>query len=485
VSPWISRRFLRSQSDERLLAAAGHGHARAFEMLVERHRGGLLACAHRVLGAGRAEDALQQGLLHAWVALERGTHVRNPRAWLFRVVHNTAVDMLRDTRPAQALPSDSLRVGASLEADVELQETVRDTLTHIAALPDVQREALLRTTLDGHSHERVGSALGVSADAVRGLVYRARSSLRAAASVLLPPQLVELAASLQRRFASLRLVGLGQGGGSQAFLERGAAVISAGALVAGVATATGQFGTRPHHPRLPPALHAERVERSGASAPHGPAEESVGVQTAGTGAGASGGTGTDGGARERSARPGTASTQPLTNGGATHTGGSGSGGGSAKPEGEGDGRQGSSSGSAGDGGGGSGSGGNANGSDGREGQPSESPGVKSEGNDAGPGEKSGVGGSPSGGQPGNGGGSGSDGVPGDGGSGSGSGSGGERDGTATTASSGGEGSSHSQPDLGAVSGSSEAPSGGGDASSGDAADVTPGQSWLGRTTETD
>ncbi len=251
MSPWISHRFLRTQSDDRLLSAAAAGHDRAFEMFVQRHRTALHRYVRKMLGGDRAEDATQQALLNAWIALQRGDDVRNPRAWLFRVAHNTAVDMLRSTRHEHTEQTELSGLGGAqraVDAQVEQQEVVRDMLAGVAALPHVQREALLRTALAGHSHERVGSALGISAAAVRGLVYRARTNLRSAASALVPPALLGWPAAAHRRLATLRIAG-GQAG-AQPLLERGAAVMSAGALAVGVAAAghqvVGHF-SHPHH----------------------------------------------------------------------------------------------------------------------------------------------------------------------------------------------------------------------------------------------
>ena len=48
-----------------------------------------------MLPDARAEDALQQALLAAWTALRRGDEVRELRPWLYRVVHNTALNHRR------------------------------------------------------------------------------------------------------------------------------------------------------------------------------------------------------------------------------------------------------------------------------------------------------------------------------------------------------------------------------------------------------
>src|ERR1700761_358293 len=93
--PSMSSVLLRTQSDERLVALAQAGHERAFEAIVERYRSALLRSARRYLPDARAEDAVQQASLSAWSALQRGDEVRDLRAWLYRIVHNSALNQLR------------------------------------------------------------------------------------------------------------------------------------------------------------------------------------------------------------------------------------------------------------------------------------------------------------------------------------------------------------------------------------------------------
>ncbi len=91
---------LARQSDRRLAELSRTGDERAFETLVRRHRHALHVYAARLLGAdARAEDALQHALMSAWVALrDRGVEVAHPRAWLYGIVHNSAVTLLRRAR---------------------------------------------------------------------------------------------------------------------------------------------------------------------------------------------------------------------------------------------------------------------------------------------------------------------------------------------------------------------------------------------------
>src|SRR4051795_11331818 len=93
TSPSVT--LLRTQSDERLVALAREGHERAFDAIVERYRRPLLRHSLRLLPESRAEAALQQALASAWTAPQRGDEVQNLRPWLYRIVHNTALNALR------------------------------------------------------------------------------------------------------------------------------------------------------------------------------------------------------------------------------------------------------------------------------------------------------------------------------------------------------------------------------------------------------
>jgi RNA polymerase sigma factor (sigma-70 family) len=229
------------RSDVRLLVDASAGSTRAFEVLVRRHEGSLARRCSHVLRDARAEDALQQGLLQAWIALQRGTVVREPSRWLHRVVQNAALDILRRPDQLHVELCDSLPADGEPASVLERRGSVRDVLAQIAALPEVQREALVRTAVLGQSHDRAAAALGVSVPAVRGLVYRARVSLRARATALIPAPLLGWVPGLLRRTATLaaRLDGAGgcDGPGTVATLVKGGVLTAAvGALAAGAVT---------------------------------------------------------------------------------------------------------------------------------------------------------------------------------------------------------------------------------------------------------
>ena len=232
MAPLLSTPLLRTQSDRRLAALAADGHDRAFEAMVERYRRPLQRYLRRLLSEALAEDVLQATFVRAWQALRAGTDVRELRPWLYRIAHNQALNTLRAA--GSALPAVTTELPAiSLEAEVERREELREALHGIEALPDRQRAALVAIAVADRPHADVARELGMSDGALRQLLLRARTALRAAATALTPyPLMSWLAGGQEATAARVAEVAVGAGGAGVA-LKTSAAVLAAGAVVAG------------------------------------------------------------------------------------------------------------------------------------------------------------------------------------------------------------------------------------------------------------
>jgi RNA polymerase sigma factor (sigma-70 family) len=310
MSPRVSLRLLSAQSDKRLLDLVARGHERAFEALVLRYRRPLLGyCGRLGLSDARAEDVVQQALLRAWLALASGTEVRELRAWLYRIVHNTAVNALRagaaevDTPVVQHGRERLREVAVAPASDTEVERTLaaRQALSDVAALPPMQRNAILLSAIEGRSHAEVADALGVTSTAARGLIYRARATLRGAAAALTPPWVVQWASGGATRMVpnAARLAQLYTGAGdSGSALLKGATLAATAAIAAGAAI--GPLTHSQHHAGqgeaaavdpdagpTPPSLHVAAAAAAIATSQSGGSTHSGAV--AGTGTRASSG----------------------------------------------------------------------------------------------------------------------------------------------------------------------------------------------------
>jgi RNA polymerase sigma factor (sigma-70 family) len=242
------------QSDERLVALARAGHEAAFEAIVERYRTQLLVCARRLNSDGRAEDFVQQAFLEAFAALRSGTEVIHLRGWLHQILRNVVISGYTRHRPVDRLAAGEAMTGALADA-AEQRMLAKTALGLLADLPARQRDAFVATAIHGRSRSEVASSMGLSEAAVRQLVHRARSRLRArwraAISVLTPYPVAQwLASARSGATAPQRAAELAAGTG---VASAGAVAVKVGAVVTAgiVAAALVTHAQRAAHPRSP------------------------------------------------------------------------------------------------------------------------------------------------------------------------------------------------------------------------------------------
>ena len=85
-----------SDNFEPMVEAARGGDERAFRALVEPLERELHAYAYRMLGGFHdADDVLQESRLKAWRALATYEPRASFRAWMYRIVTNACLDMLK------------------------------------------------------------------------------------------------------------------------------------------------------------------------------------------------------------------------------------------------------------------------------------------------------------------------------------------------------------------------------------------------------
>src|SRR3954469_5929850 len=182
--------LLRLQSDERLTALALDGHEAAFAAIVDRYRAPLVRYCAGIVGPHRAEDAVQQTLINAHAALSKTTDVQHLRSWIYRIAHNTSLNVLRAVRDDVPLETANSPAFDGPDAAFERTEKLRATLDALRELPERQRAALVLRELEGRSHEEIAAALGVTAGSARQHLMRARVAMRTAATAITPYPLI-------------------------------------------------------------------------------------------------------------------------------------------------------------------------------------------------------------------------------------------------------------------------------------------------------
>lgn len=121
-----------------------------------------------------ARDALQDTFFNLWRdgGAETETEARNK---LFAVLRNICIDRLRKpkTYPLDETDTDSLEIKAFSFEDMDKYESLLTT-----GLTDIQRHIYSLVTHDGMEYDAIAETLGMSVEAVRMNMSRARKKIR-------------------------------------------------------------------------------------------------------------------------------------------------------------------------------------------------------------------------------------------------------------------------------------------------------------------
>ncbi len=142
-----------------------------FEELVKLHRRELTRYAVRQLGehANLAEDVVQESFLNAHRAIVAGACPEHPRAWLFTIVRNAAVNAIRAVRPTDEIEERQHGTAdQTVPAAVEQSEWIDWLMGAVGGLPARQRDALVGHAFEGRSYREIAARQQTTA-ARRGL----------------------------------------------------------------------------------------------------------------------------------------------------------------------------------------------------------------------------------------------------------------------------------------------------------------------------
>jgi RNA polymerase sigma-70 factor, ECF subfamily len=140
-------------------------------------------CARMVGSALDGEDVVQEALLRA---LESGVPdhpIENAEGWLFRIAHNLALDFLRRrARRADTQSEDDVELIVHPVDEHAQREAAAASLPTFMQMPASQRSVVILFDVLEYSAEEVGEIIGTTVPAVKSILQRGRSRLRALAS---------------------------------------------------------------------------------------------------------------------------------------------------------------------------------------------------------------------------------------------------------------------------------------------------------------
>jgi RNA polymerase sigma-70 factor, ECF subfamily len=154
---------------------------RELTALLPRLRLQALALTHK---RSDADDLVQDAVRNALAARDRFTPGTDLAAWLYRILRNRFISIVRRAREATGREEDiaaTARSGRGAQDDALVLGELRDAL---GRLPAEQRVALVAVVVQGMSYHALAAATGCAVGTAKSRVFRARNTLHA---VLLGP----------------------------------------------------------------------------------------------------------------------------------------------------------------------------------------------------------------------------------------------------------------------------------------------------------
>jgi RNA polymerase sigma-70 factor (ECF subfamily) len=178
-----------SDSDQALVVAAREGDRRALEKLLERHQSAVYRFGMKMCGeAEDAKDVLQETLFAAARTLPDFRGASSVSTWLYTIARSFC---LKKRRTSKFAPDRIESLEAQSEASSQVPDArrspeedaaarqLRQVLdAAIAELDPMYREVLLLRDVEGLAAAEVAEVLGISVEAVKSRLHRARVAVR-------------------------------------------------------------------------------------------------------------------------------------------------------------------------------------------------------------------------------------------------------------------------------------------------------------------
>jgi RNA polymerase sigma-70 factor (ECF subfamily) len=180
-----------------VIDAGGADPRVAFGLLLGELRPKLHRYCARMTGSSiDGEDVVQEGIVKAIEAFPAMGEIANPEGWVFRIVHNAALDFLRRRGRLIALTANAEPdTVVDPSAAVDDRQTAAASLRTLMRLPVAHRSSVILMDVLGYSLEEIAGVTEMSVAAVKAALHRGRTRLRELAAAPDDLPLPRLAAS--------------------------------------------------------------------------------------------------------------------------------------------------------------------------------------------------------------------------------------------------------------------------------------------------
>ena len=136
-------------------------------------------CIRYARDKDEALDILHEGFIKVFRNVAKYQTGTNLKAWVKRIIVNTAIDNYRKTSKNRTSDLDQAYNVSSLDADAVSQITADDIMKAIQELPSQYRTIFNLFVIEGYSHAEIGAKLNINESTSRSNLAKARKKLKA------------------------------------------------------------------------------------------------------------------------------------------------------------------------------------------------------------------------------------------------------------------------------------------------------------------
>jgi len=185
----------RVDPDVGLMLRVRDDDAVAFEMLIDRYQRKMIRfMSGWTRNPEQAEDLAQDVFLRIYKSRKNYLPTAKFSTWLYRIAHNVASNFVRDTgvrKEYQLSKAENSSTAGLLIENIAIapsgfqparrmdrDERSQIVLQALEALGERQKTAILLSKFEGMSYQEIGETMGLSVQAVKSLLMRARVNLK-------------------------------------------------------------------------------------------------------------------------------------------------------------------------------------------------------------------------------------------------------------------------------------------------------------------
>ncbi|MFA7201502.1 MAG: sigma-70 family RNA polymerase sigma factor [Candidatus Paceibacterota bacterium] len=167
-------------TDEEIVERVRSDDRELFAVLMDRYTDKLLRYAnHLVHDEGGAQHIVQDAFINAYIHLHGFDVQKKFSSWLYRIVHNEAMNVVKKYKKEIPLIDDfDMKDDYSLEEEFEQKEIQAQVETCLSALPLLYSEPLSLYYLDDKSYEEISTILRIPMGTVATRIRRAKKIIK-------------------------------------------------------------------------------------------------------------------------------------------------------------------------------------------------------------------------------------------------------------------------------------------------------------------